>query len=301
MVRKSLYFLALLLKCSFFNTYCATYDTAVKKADLVIYSCDRPLQLYALLESVYKYVTGLGEVYVIYRTTQESYAQAYDEIKKDFKEVIFVHQGDKPYEDFQPLTLKAAFGSPHAYIIFAVDDIIVKDFIDLTADIQLLEDNQAYGFYYRLGRNLSYCYALQRDQAQPPFQEVANGVYAWKFCQGECDWGYPNTVDMTLYRKSEIRNFFEAIPYEAPNPLEGKWSWYAPQVINRVGLCHEQSKIVNLPLNRVQNFFDNIHMGGDPQLLLITFNEGKKIDIDPFFNIANKSAHQEYALTFMSR
>lgn len=300
MLRKFLCIMALIAKCSFFNTYCADNDLE-KKADLVIYSFDRPLQLYALLESVQKYMTGLGDIRVIYRTTQESYTLAYDEVKKDFEQVIFMQQGDKPYEDFQPLTLQAAFSSPHAYIIFAVDDIVVKDFIDVARDIQLLEYTQAYGFYYRLGRNLTYCYAMQREQAHPPLQAVADGVYAWQFCHAECDWGYPNTVDMTLYRKEEIRNFFERVPYEAPNPLEGKWSWYAPQVINRFGLCYDQSKIINLPLNRVQNFFNNVHMGGDTQILLNEFNEGKKIDINVLFRIANKSAHQEYTLTFLPR
>jgi len=300
MFRRFLCILVLVVGYSFLNTDC-TANNLENKADFVIYSFNRPLQLYALLESVDKYMTGLGEICVIYRATQESYALAYDEVKKDFGQVIFMQQGDKPYEDFQPLTLQAVFSSPHVYIIFAVDDIVVKDFIDIASDITLLEKTQAYGFYYRLGKNLSYCYTMQRAQAIPPLQVVADGVFAWQFCQAECDWGYPNTVDMTLYRKADIRNFFETVPYEAPNPLEGRWSGYAYQVSNRIGLCYEQSKIINLPLNCVQNFCNNAHMGGDTQVLLNEFNEGKKIDINILFRIPNISAHQEYVLTYLPR
>lgn len=272
-----------------------------QKADLVIYSFDRPLQLYALLESVQKYMTGLGDIQVIYRATQEAYARAYDEVKKDFEQVIFLSQGDNPHQDFKPLTLQAAFASPHEYIIFAVDDIIVKDFIDVSSDIALLQETQAYGFYYRLGKNLSHCYMLHCDQAVPPLQTVADGAYSWKFCEAEYDWGYPNTVDMTLYKKEDIKNFFETVKYEAPNPLESRWACYAHLVVNRLGLCHECSKIVNLPLNCVQTFYNNGHMGVDPQYLLNEFNMVNKIDISPLFRIANISAHQEYALTFLPR
>lgn len=284
----------------FFYAGCDVTGTQ-KKADLVIYSYDRPLQLYALLESVCKYMTGLGNIEVIYRTSQESYAQAYELVKKDFNQVIFVKQGDHSYQDFKPLTLQAAFSSLHDYIIFAVDDIIVKDFINVTVDIDLLESTKAYGFYYRLGKNISYCYTVQRAQAVPPLRMISSGVYAWKFCEAEHDWGYPNTVDMTLYKKEDIKPFFEKALYEAPNPLESRWSGYAYQVSNRIGLCYEQSKIVNVPLNRVQKFFNNIHMGVDIQYLLHEFNEGNKIDINPFFRVANCSPHQEYTMTFVPR
>ena len=46
----------------FFLVFIVTGLCAEKKADLVIYSFDRPTQLFALLESVDFYVTGLGDV-----------------------------------------------------------------------------------------------------------------------------------------------------------------------------------------------------------------------------------------------
>ena len=45
----------------------------VGNADLVIFSYNRPLQLYALLESITNYVTGLDKIMVIYRSSDARY------------------------------------------------------------------------------------------------------------------------------------------------------------------------------------------------------------------------------------
>ncbi|EKD49039.1 MAG: hypothetical protein ACD_64C00023G0003, partial [uncultured bacterium] len=45
--------------------------------DLVVFSCDRPLQLYALLESVQQYARGLAEQHVIYRATDLKFEKGY--------------------------------------------------------------------------------------------------------------------------------------------------------------------------------------------------------------------------------
>lgn len=271
-----------------------------KKADLVIYSFDRPLQLYALLESVDKYVSGLGEVHVIYRASDNEYASAYKEVEQAFGGFIFAKQGDNPYEDFRPLTLSAAFDSPHEYIVFAVDDIIVKDFINVPTEIDLIEKTGAYGFYYRLGKHLDYCHPMNCPQKVPPLTEVSEGVFSWVFSQGECDWAYPNSVDMTLFRKKDIIDDYYSIPLTSPC-YEAPWSGRAWRIMSRTGLCYEQSKIVNVPLNRVQNICRNRHMGVSPKNLLDMFNQGLKIDIKPFFRVDNKSAHAEYDLQFVKR
>ncbi|HEY5235531.1 MAG TPA: hypothetical protein VIJ14_05090, partial [Rhabdochlamydiaceae bacterium] len=73
-----------------------------KNADLVIFSFDRPLQLYAFLESTKKYVKGLGEVFVIYRSSDEHFKEGYDKVQRRFKDVKFLPQGKHPAKDFKP-------------------------------------------------------------------------------------------------------------------------------------------------------------------------------------------------------
>jgi len=280
------------------------FSTHAKKADLVAFSYNRPIQLYALLESLDCYTTGLHEVHVIYRSTTSQYENAYQEVMRDFPFVIFHKQGPNPRQDFKPLTLKATFDSPSEYIIFAVDDIIVKDFIDIEKSIDILKESNAYGFYFRLGYSLNFCYPVNRPQAIPHLTKIHPDVYTWHLKTGQYDWGYPHTVDMTLYRKKDIEHDLRTINYYAPNTLEGYWAGRTQKIKkeNRIGLCHKETKIVNLPLNRVQNEARNRHMNSQtPKELLAIFNQGLKIDITPLFKIQNKSAHMAYTPSFIDR
>ena len=126
--------------------------------DLVIFSYDRPLQLYALLESVEKYLTGLSSTTIIYRISNERFRLSYNTVKNRFSHCTYRQQGNTPGQDFKPLTIEATFGGNSDYILFGVDDIIVKDFVDLDYCVQALENNEAYGFYLRMGSNLIQSY-----------------------------------------------------------------------------------------------------------------------------------------------
>jgi hypothetical protein len=293
-------------KTMFYTAYMALFGIpqqgyAQQKADLVIYSFDRPMQLYAFLESAQHYMCDIGQVVVIYRTSGSNYDASYELVKSSFPCVHYLKQGSKPQSDFKPLTLQAVFDTPSAYVVFAVDDIIVKDYIHCADDIQLLEQHNAYGFYYRLGTHLSYCYTMNVTQAVPPLTHVADGIYAWQFAQGQHDWGYPNTVDMTLYRKKDIESFFKHGNYNSPNTLEGRWAGQAGSIMKRIGLCYASSKMVNLPLNRVQHDYPNRSMELSAQELQTFFEQGLKIDIKPLACVANISAHMEYEPTFIQR
>jgi hypothetical protein len=273
------------------------------KADLVIFSFDRPLQLYALLESIKEHVTGLGEIHVIYRASSETFAKGYEEVKKDFSQAKYVIQGENPRNDFKPLTLNSTFKSSNSHIIYAVDDIIVKDAINLSECISLLENTGAYAFYLRLGKNLSECYAMNHAQSVPSMVKVSNDVYAWCFAIGELDWAYPHTVDMTLYRKKDIEHLFNSLNYSAPNTLEAQWAGQGKNVMRNYGLCYETSRIVNVPLNIVQSDIPaNRNMNYlSAQKLLDFFLVGIKMDIKSLYKINNKAAHMNYEPTFRVR
>jgi hypothetical protein len=147
-------------------------DRDKKTVDIIIFSYNRPMQLYALLESIEWYVTWIGEIIVIYRADNADYGCAYEKVYERFTDVIPYAQGTKPEQDFKALTQHAFFSSPSDYMMFAVDDIIVKDVIDLSECVQLLEETEAFGFYLRLGKNTTFCYPTNA------FQEFLN----WHRC-----------------------------------------------------------------------------------------------------------------------
>jgi hypothetical protein len=281
----------------------AAHEADGQKADLIIFSFDRPLQLYALLESLEEYVTGIGSIQVIYRASSQDFQDEYKQLYKDFQKVCFTRQGTNPRADFKPLTLNAIIQSSNAHVLFAVDDIIVTDFFDCSRCIAALEKYNAYGFYLRMGRNLNSCYPMNSaPQKIPNYSEPEPGVMQWCFAQGEYDWKYPNTVDMTIYRKTDVLMQFGHMQFWAPNPLEATWAGRAQGLMHRTGLCFDHSKIVNVPLNVVQLDFTNRNMEfmTCAQLLDI-FKQGKKIDLAPLHTIQNTAAHMAYIPTFIER
>jgi hypothetical protein len=161
-----------------------------KQADLVIFSYDRPMQLYAFLESVAEHVRGVGVTSVLYRVSDARYEAGYSVVRRDFPQVRFMRQGIEPSKDFKERTLAAAFCTPCKHLMFAVDDIIVTDDIDLNDAISHLDTTGAYGFFFRLGLHHTYCYMNKSVMPVPPMQEVVDGVYQWVCNKGVGEWGY---------------------------------------------------------------------------------------------------------------
>ena len=301
MRKKNIFFLVLLL-C---NTRVLSADKILQeyKADIIIFSYDRPLQLYALLESLQKYVSHINSTTIIYRTSNERYNNGFKIAASDFPLVTFLQQ--QSIYDFKTLTLQALTKSTSPYVVFAVDDNIVKDVINLHECIEWLEHENAYGFYLKMGLNLDYCYTENAAQVLPPKKQVSADVFSWEFDLGEKDWHYPNTVDMTLYRKEDLLFLFESLEYTNPNLLEGRWAewWVVHKAPSPIGLFYDSSKILNIPLNKVQsvnplNRDMNLYT---PQELLEKFEAGFKMDISPLYLMNNKAVHTEYEPTFIPR
>jgi len=279
------------------------WASILNAADLIIFSFDRPLQLYAFLESVKKNIDGIDNTYVIFRTSNEKYLQGYEIVKNDFYDFNFIKQNDIYYaRDFRKI-LMGILGkniNESKYVIFAVDDIIVQENINLREAEKFLETQDAYGFFMRLGKNIDFTYMLNLWTGIPSDLKLLNNkIYCWKIRNKSDDWNYPNSLDMTLYRKKDVLNDFKKIKFHNPNSLEGNWS-----CISKVGktcLCYEKSKIVNIPLNLV-NISTNRNMNSySPKQLLDIFFEGKKLDLIPIEKLKVNSPHIEYEPTFIDR
>lgn len=272
--------------------------------DTVVFSYDRPLQLYALLESMEKYISHMGRVTVVYRASDFAYRDAYSDVRKSFPFAQFVIQGANPTQDFKQLAIKAShFDEDPEFVMYAVDDIIVKDYVDFSECVNGLRLTGAYGFYLRLGTNLTDGYPPGVPQKKPSFSFVSESILSWVFNQSEGDWAYPHTVDMTIYRKNDVVPHILEMNYRAPNILEAEWSGRSASIMAKKGVCFEKSKIVNIPMNIVQDCgWQNPHMHFKNALeLLRIFNEGKKIDISKLYQVDNRGSHWDYVPQFIDR
>lgn len=272
----------------------------MSNADLIIFSYNRPLQLYALLESITTYINGIEQIMVIYRADDEHYQNAYKIVHEDFARVRFYCQKNAPH-DFKLLTLGCVHKSLNPYILFAVDDVVVKDHVDIKDCIAYMELYNAYGFFLRLGKNLHYCYATFSDQKLPEFLIDDGTICVWNFAGAEWDWGYPHSLDMTLYRKDDMIKLLLELEYDSPNQLEHYMAMNADY--SRKGISYLISKIINLPINLVQTYTHNNCLHSySTQDLLDLFNQGFKMDVQALYQVQNRSSHMYDAhIQFMPR
>lgn len=269
-----------------------------EQIDIAIFSYNRPLQLFAFLESSEKYVENIHRQFVIYRAGNDHYEQGYRQVKEAFPNVIFMRQSvDNPYEDFGPIVLKTAFDrniSPARFIAFALDDNVIKDHINLKDAAKALKETGAYGFYFRLGNNL---------EKNPGMNSISikEGTFAWQFSKMEGEWAIPNSVNMTLFKKEDIYPYFLCMKFHNPNILETLWNEHAD--LSQVGLYYESSKVVNLPLNiAAENEWVNKKISNiSTKDLLTLFEQGLKMDINCLSKIENLSVELDFEPEFIKR
>lgn len=275
-----------------------------ERAGVVIFSKDRPMQLYALLESMYLWCSNIGTVVVIYHAVDDEYEVGYQTVRRDFPQAVYLVQSrENPRSDFKKLFLCALEQLPERYVLLGVDDIVVKDECDCTEMIRLLEQTGAYGFYLRFGENVIECLlANGAAQSVPAHAYITPSVLSWRFCDGILDWAYPNSVDMTLVRKEQILDDAQKLHYTTPNTFEGSWFNYCNPGKDARGLCYVFSKIVNVPVNMVQqdwsNPITNRHTAHD---LAVKFNAGYKIDVHALYGFKNRSPHNDVEFKFTKR
>ena len=271
--------------------------------DIVVFSYNRPMQLYAQLESLEKHVEGYNNIHVIYRH-EEDFTKGYEIVKKDFPLIRYHKQNSKKdvaFKEFKPLVMDLLFGENTKdvpFVIFSTDDLTVTAHIDLQADLLLLKSRHAKGFYYRLGRNITECYAVNAYSGTPPLIEVGNETLEWSFSKGLFDWNYPNTVDFTLYEKAPLKALFSSLNFHHPNSFEGTW---ATEKVFGTGLCKTESKIVNIPMNIVSDYNNRQGYIFTDKELYYRFIEGEKIDLTSIECVKNRAPHWEITPTFMLR
>lgn len=291
-----------MVRVIFFLLLLISNISEANRCDLIVFSYNRPMQLFALLESLEQLATNIHKVAIVCRM-DSNYEEGYKIVKERFPSVHFFQQSNlDPKGDFKPIVMEllfGAFGEDANYVIFAVDDIIVTDELDVREGIDKLQTTGAYGLYYRLGKHIDFCWIQNFHQGVPPLRDVGDDYFTWQFNTGKGDWNYPNTVDLTLYRKSDIQSEFMRNNFTYPNDLEGNWARLANTT--RMGLCYKRAKIINIPANIVSIKRNRATHSHSAQQLNELFMKGMKIDISRFYRIVNNSPHCDYIPQFINR
>lgn len=184
------------------------------KTQIIIFSKDRTLQLKSLLLSIQAFTDIEDhEICVSYLETPPI---SYDHLKSNFSCKFKARQYF--LED-----MRAIVDDTEAeYVLFMVDDLIVREHFSLRA-IEHFLDNHSFveGFSLRLGLNIE-------DGIKPEFKQDREGILYWKTQAGLGNiWNYFWDLSCSLYRKKLVKKFLhdcspEKVDY--PNPME--WTYY---------------------------------------------------------------------------
>ena len=227
------------------------------KADIVIISQNNPTGLSETLESIYSYISGTGEIYVLHESSDEQMHKDYSQLANKFTQVTFFAINKNHFKNMLEYAIMA---SENEYVMFATDNVIVKDLTNISRCIQMMEKTYAYGFYLHLDLNIKKNKNLRRKQNIAPHTEIEGNIYAWQFKYGEHEWRNPNNLSMTIYKKKDMINSIKELNYNSCESLEKNWNNHIFDLY-KVGLFFEKSKVVKAEtsdqINPLKKFNDN--------------------------------------------
>jgi len=263
----------------------------------IVFSKNRPMQLFALLESMF-YNSNMDptDVNVLYKADHE-YIWPMEQAKQAFPKVNF-----HPEFDFRTQTMGLVNGAKE-HVVYFTDDDVFKDNVDFDLITRFLGGNlPVFCFSLRLGKHLDFCYSTQSRQSVPHAGVTKEPFFVWNWKGTDWDWNYPLSVDGHVFRRTDaLFAMNNSGDWKSPNTFEGNMSHLHNQIPHPQMACFTVSRVFNVPHNRVQSEVKNVFGGGSEGDLLSLWNEGKKIDIKTFQRIKNKSAHQLVPLTFVKR
>lgn len=273
-------------------------ELAETRCEGIVFSKDRPIQLHALLSSYYTLVSNPAPLHILYRASEQRYLAAYRELAAMFSgRTVMFHEETSFRDDARRLL--ASVTAPKVF--FLVDDIVFIAPVDM-------RDFASYDPWFfvpslRMGKQLTFCYAFQQQQPLPGFEAVSGSQdkLAWRWTNGQFDWSYPLSVDGHLFSTREMRAVVDAIEFQGPNSLESEMQAFNGIFKNRLGLCYTTSRIMNVPLNKVQTEYNNRSGDVSADYLLEQWNKGMQIDHRALAGWTNASVHEVVAIHFIPR
>lgn len=248
------------------------------------------MQLDAFLNSASQHVPGLMQgVRVIYRSTDEPYRTAYDELRRSWPQLSW-----RAEDDFRSDVLASVDHSGHT--IFHTDDDIyfapVKRFY-FNEDIAT--------FSFRLGLNTTYCYPLDvREQMLAPELRGAWVIWDWKG-QPIGALSYPLALNGHLFRTDALVGWLDNSEFGNPNELEEALQPFRDEVPAKMA-AFRHSKVVSIPANIVTETHANRHAGTHTvEDLNQRFLNGERIDLSRMDFSIIRACHQEIPFAFRKR
>ena len=231
------------------------------KADILIFSKDSPLHLYACLESLYQKVRDVNEVYVLYDNQGSEFNRAYLNLEAEFPKVHFFQVCDYPGSDFGSLletTLtNRRYGA--SYLLMTDDHHLFDRKVSIHDCIAALEKSGGTHFFLSLNES-------EIDPSFPSIIPVEKGIYGWQLGEEKKRLSF----FMSLCSKVFLQKNFNIKLLEDLDSFEKIWQ--QGLLIGSVPLFFEEPKALSLKLDGGESLSKKKAWGQK-------FIEGYKIDL----------------------
>lgn len=255
---------------------------------VIAFSKERPYQLHQLLRSIYLHLqSSTLTIKVIY--VPGDYEKEYEEVFSFYSaqyppmRVEGIRQTEDFHKDLRNVVEQICSNdiissmNPSTHILFAVDDLIFIDHVDLTLCAQTLNAHpSAFTLHLKLHPGIIYSHAANKHCLPPvlkPIRRLNSTGEDVEFCKfelagGKVDWRYPFDLCASLYRSRDIHRLIQyfdqqhmSISNQNPNRLETfgnqvfwklssrEWSRY------QHCLCSARPLLTVITINQVQNTY----------------------------------------------
>jgi hypothetical protein len=256
--------------------------------DVLVFSKDRACQLDLLLRSIKRSLTEWRDcrINVLYTFSARRFERGYAATMSRHPEFAWTCELDEK-ERFRELVLSVVGRNDH--VAFLVDDDVLKAPVSLgeTEFKRFLADDSIACLSLRLCPQIDHSYALERTIAVPRFEDGT----IWNWTQADGEWGYPMSLDGHVFRSGELVPLLQRLDFANPNTLESALS--TQPLPQPRAICFPTAKLVNLPLNRIQQTFPNRNMGMDREWLNQQFLDGRRLSLSMVWGLGNRAVHHD--------
>ena len=221
------------------------------KVDIILMTRNRPLQTYAFLDSLRKYVSNVHKIWVLYRADEDLFKDGYDlAISCAGRSLPIEGVRDFPGE-FGSKVLDIAQRSEAQYFVLGVDEMIWLMHVDLQYSACLLKKGEGafHTFQLRLGKSTG-SYPTDQDTLDKRFFPMAHNssVFAYYPLRLEHDFGYVLNVDGTMVSKTDfLEDLGDSLSkHKHPGDLENGWVYKKSHIRSKQWhLMYDRSNVVN--------------------------------------------------------
>lgn len=267
----------------------------------IVVSKDRALQLYSLLRTYRDLVSNPVALTVIYSASTAAHSEAYEEVEDLFLGVYPKIEFVRETNSFRATINHVLSKIQTKNIFFLVDDIVFIRNVDLAFAAEL--DTSRYVLSLRHSPALIRSYTANMSQLPPKLSGFSDApeLLQFRWFEEGNEWSDPWSVDGQILSTAEVRVMTRVSDFVAPNTYEAALKTFNSMCVERRGLCYLESKILNLPINRVQNEIENLSGAISPEFLLSQWKKGMMLDTLKLRSHIPRSPHEEHAITFRRR